>query len=367
MARLTRSLLAHAPRPLPGIVHAMTVYGRAGAMTLQGQARHRRTVLLALTLLAILLPARAAPPAQAALTPVTISMGYIPNVQFAPFYVADARGYYAAAGLKVTFDYASSPDIIRLIGTGSIAFGNAEADQVVLGRTHGLPVTSIFTQYQRYPVVIFALASSDIRSFADLKGKHIGIPGPYGTSYTGLLAALAAAHLSTSEVHIDTIGYSQVAEVAQHRVDAAVGFAPNEPIQLRQKGYAVTVLPVASVAPLAGPGILTSRSLISGKPDLVRRFLQATTRGQRDTDADPAAAFAIARGYMPGIPGAQVALQLAVLREAVRYWTPAAGHSLGCANAAAWSLTQSTLLALHQISATQPASSFYTNQFLSGC
>lgn len=328
----------------------------------------RLTRILALALLAALLPVRAAPPASAAsLTTVRLSMGYIPNVQFAPFYVADARGYYAAAGLKVQFDYASSPDIIRLIGTGSIAFGNADADQVVLGRAHGLPVTSVFGQYQRFPVVIFALTSSGIHTFADLKGKRIGIPGLYGSSYLGLLAALAAAHLSTSQVHIEAIGYAQVAEVVQHRVDAAVGFATNEPVQLRQQGYNVTVLPISAIAPLAGPGVLTSQSLITGKPDLVRRFVRATASGQRDTNADPAAAFVIARRYMPGIPTSQVALQLAVLRQAVGYWTPPAGRGLGCADAASWSLTQTTLIAQRQLSARQPLSTLFTNQFVSGC
>ncbi len=331
----------------------------------------RRLLPLALVSLAVLVaaPARSgALPARAArLQTVTISMGYIPNVQFAPFYLAQSRGYYAAAGLNVKFDYQTSSDVIKLVGSGSVAFGNAEADQVILGHAHGLPVISVFAQYQRFPVVIFALRSSGIRSFADLKGKTIGIPGLYGASYTGLLAALQAAHLTSHDVHIEAIGYAQVAAVAEHRVDAAVGFAMNEPVQLQLQGSAVTVLPIYTLVPLAGPGVVTSRSMIAQHPDLVRRFVAATYRGQKETDADPVAAFAIARKYMPSLSSRQATYQLAVLRAAVPYWTPPAGRGLGCANLAWWTATQNTLLAQHQITARTDVSALFTNRFVPGC
>ncbi|HWE61319.1 MAG TPA: ABC transporter substrate-binding protein, partial [Chloroflexota bacterium] len=308
----------------------------------------RRIPLLALLLL-LAAPGARAQPTVATLQAITLSMGYVPNVQFAPFYVADARGYYAAAHVKVTFDYAQSPDIIKLIAAGNLGFGNTEADQVIVGRAHGLSVVSVLTQYQRFPVVIFALQSSHIRSFADLKGKTIGIPGLYGASYTGLLAALHAAHLSTSDVKIEAINYTQVSEVARHQVDAAVGYVMNEPVQLQQLGYKVTVLPVANVADLAGAGVIASQSLIQRQPNLVQRFVQATYRGLSDTIANPNAAFTISRRYIKGLDASHWQMQLAVLQQAVRYWAAPAGHHLGCATAGQWTNTQSALIEQKQI------------------
>jgi NitT/TauT family transport system substrate-binding protein len=298
---------------------------------------------------------------------VTISMGYTPNVQFAPFYLAVKRGYYAAAGVNVKFDYATSTDVIRLVGAGNIAFGNAEADQVIVGKSRGLPVVSVFTQYQRFPVVIFALAGSGIHSFRDLKGKTIGIPGLYGASFTGLLAALKAAHLTSKDVKISSIGYAQVAAIAQHRVDAAVGFAMNEPVQLRQLGMKVTVLPIDSLVALGGPGVVTSEAEIAKHADLVSRFIAATLRGQRDTNADPQAALTASRSFMPAFPSSQLPYQLAVLKEAVKYWTPSAGHGLGCAYAPTWNATEAVLLQQHQIPSPVNTSVLFTNRFVSGC
>jgi len=298
---------------------------------------------------------------------ITVSMGYIPNVQFTPYYVADARGYYKAAGLDVHFDYTLSTDVIKVVGTGSVAFGNAEADQVIAGAARGLPVVSVLAQYQRFPVVIFALKSSHIQRFSDLKGKTIGIPGLYGASYTGLLAALAAAHLTTHDVKIEAIGYAQVAAVARHRVDAAVGYAMNEPIQLALQGYPVTALPIADQANLAGPGIVTSQSTIAHDPNLVSRFVSASLHGLRDTIADPTASFVLARRYMPSISGSQLTYQMAVLRKAITYWTPFHTHALGCNNPSQWATTETTLLSQHQITSAVPVGGLYSNRFVPKC
>ena len=58
-------------------------------------------------------------------TPLRVGLGYIPSVQFAPFYLADQAGYYKDAGLEVTFENGNDPDIIRLTGTGSYDIGIA--------------------------------------------------------------------------------------------------------------------------------------------------------------------------------------------------------------------------------------------------
>jgi NitT/TauT family transport system substrate-binding protein len=278
-----------------------------------------------------------------------------------------AKGYYGAAGLKVNFDYAQTSDVISLVGAGRIAFGDAEPDQVIVGASHGLPIVSVFTQYQRFPVVIFSLASSDIHNFANLKGKTIGIPARYGASWTGLQAALQAAHLSTSDVKIAIIGYTQAEAVAQHRVDAAVGYAMNEPVQLKEQGLKVTVLPIAGEVPLGGPGVVASTPEIARDPGLVRRFVQATLLGQRDTNANPTAAFTLSRSFMPGIPSAQLRYQLDVLKVAVSYWTPAKGHGLGCSDLVSWKATEQVLLQQHQISAPVKVSPLFTNKFIGHC
>ena len=117
--------------------------------------------------------------ASTSLRTVTIGMGYIPSVQFAPFYVADQRGYYRRAGLKVDFNYASSPDLLELVGAGRMDLAIADGTDTIAAVAQGVPIVYVMAEYQRFPVAIFSLAGSRIRSVADLRGKTIGVPGRY--------------------------------------------------------------------------------------------------------------------------------------------------------------------------------------------
>lgn len=294
---------------------------------------------------------------------VTLAMGYIPSVQFAPFYVAQARGYYRAAHLDVTFDYGSSTDLLKAVGTGRYAFANSDSDGVIAARASGVPVRYIAAEYQRFPIVVFALASSHINTAADLRGKTIGLPGLYGSTYIGLLALLRHAGLGPKDVHLVSIGYTQASSVISKHVQAAVTYAMNEPVLLRAEGYSITVLPVADAAHIVGAGLITSDSLITSNPDLVSRFVHASLAGLRDTLANPTAAFTISRKQMPTLNATEAQQQFGVLKAALAYWH-VAGQSLGYAPPAAWTNLENIMRAEGQLTHTVPVNDLFTNQFI---
>ena len=59
-------------------------------------------------------------------------LGYRPDVQFAPFYVAQQEGYFADAGLDVTIEHRQAPDVQRLVASGEAEFGVADATDVMI-------------------------------------------------------------------------------------------------------------------------------------------------------------------------------------------------------------------------------------------
>ena len=296
-------------------------------------------------------------------------MPYIPNVQFAHFYVADRKGYYAAAGLKVKFDYNFETDVVQRAAQGTVQFGLASGDSVLLARAQGLPVVTVATNSQRFATVFFSKAEANIKAPADLKGKSVGIPGHFGASYVGLLALLYANKMQESDLNVQDIGFAQVAALTEGKVQVASGYGNNEPIQLEQQGVKVNVIKVSDFYPLASDGIITSEKLIKDQPDVVRGFVQATLKGMQDAIASPDEAFKISLEYIPELQKADTAtqqLQRKVLDATIPYWQSdkTGQQGLGYTDAASWQATHTFMRDSKLLKSDVDASKAFTNEFL---
>ena len=232
-------------------------------------------------------------------TPLTVGLGYIPSVQFAPFYLALQSGAYADAGVSVDLQNGRDADLVTLIGQGAIDIGNSDGTSVIPAVSQGIPVVYTSTIYGRFPSIVLAKADSGIRTAADLRGKKIGTPGKYGSSWIMLQALLGSANLTPDDVTIvEYPDYGQATALQQGVVDAATGFVNNEPIQLRKAGIEPVVLTVDDIVPLPGPGLVTGKATLDAKRDALAAFTLVTLNAMDEIAADPQkgldAAFAVA-------------------------------------------------------------------------
>jgi NitT/TauT family transport system substrate-binding protein len=283
-----------------------------------------RTVRSVVVSLAVVLAvggcAQAATPTPSGRMKLTVGLGFIPSVQFAPFYLADRAGYYRDAGLDVTFQNRIDPDLVTLVGQGAIDVGLADGTSVIPAVSQGIPIRYLATVYATYPSIVFAKATSGIKDAPDLAGRKLGIPGLYGSSWIMLQAMLRSADLTPDDLEIVAYpDFGQGAALAQGAVDAATGFANNEPVQLVLSGVEVNVLHVDNVVALPGPGLIAGTSTISSKPDAVGAFVSQTLRAMREIAADPDKGLDAAIAAVPEL-GQDRATQRAVLEATIEMW-----------------------------------------------
>lgn len=283
----------------------------------------RRPLLVALAVpLALVLAAcsAGASPSPSARTPLVVGLGYIPSVQFAPYYLAQRNGYYADAGLEVTFDHRTDQDIVPLVGQGTMDIGNADGTSVIPAVSQGISIRYIATIYGSFPSIVFAKASSGITTAADLEGKKLGIPGRYGSSWYMLQALLGSVGLTPEDLEINEYPlYGQGAALAEGAIDAATGFANNEPVQLELSGEEAVVLHVDDTIALPGPGLIAGTATLDAKGDAIRAFVAATLRAMDEIAADPQKGLEAAIAEVPELAQARDT-QLAILEATIETW-----------------------------------------------
>ena len=108
---------------------------------------------------------------------VTLLLGFRPDVQFAPFYVAQQEGHFAAAGLEVEIRHEQAPDVQRLVASGEAEFGVADATDVMIARTQGLPIRYLSTLYQSFPVALIGDTADVPADPSGLAGMSVGTRG----------------------------------------------------------------------------------------------------------------------------------------------------------------------------------------------
>ncbi len=291
---------------------------------------------------------------------VRLPMAYIPDVQFAPFYVAVDQGFFEKAGIELAFDYSYETDGVALVGANELQFALVSGEQVLLARDKGLPIVYFLGWYRDYPVGVVTREELGLEEPADLAGKKIGLPGLFGANYVGLRALMQVAGLEESDVTLDSIGFNQVESFVAGQDDAYAIYVANEPVQLRAQGYDVDVLRVADYIQLVSNGLITNETTLEENPDLVARMAEATLSGIRFTIAHPDDAFEISKKYVEGLDAADADVQREILNTSIALYQQ---DPLGYTDPQAWENMQDVLLEMELISEPLDLDAAFTNDF----
>ncbi len=306
--------------------------------------------------------------AQTNLTTVQVGLGYNPDVQFAPFYAAQEAGFYKAKGLNVIFKHGFTPELYPLLAAGKLDFVVGDAEDVILLRTKdpkANPFKYLMALYQVTPNALFSKREKNIVKLSDLKGKSIGIPGRYGSSWTSLQAILAGANLKETDVKIVEVGFTQLEALIANRVDAVMGFVNNEAVIAEARGLKLNIYTAALVNKSPSNGVIAVDDTLKNEV-LVKGFLGASQLGLKLTIENSKQAFDYAKKYVPNMTGDRIKVLEKSIRLYQSNFSKSEKSGLGYSNPNNWQYAMALLKSVGRIdkNATLKRGDFYTNKFL---
>lgn len=203
---------------------------------------------------------------------MTMLIGYIPHVQFAPLYVGIEKGIFEKYGIKLSIDYGFGRDIFGLLVAQKADLALTDADELIISSEKGLGLKAFYQYYQDFPISIVKLGKNEDPK--SLLGKKIGIPDFYGTNYIGTLLFLNKYQL-LNKVEIVKIGYTQIQSLISKKVDAVACYINNEPVQLRNSGYIITEWKIKDFSSLVGGAFISSEKNLKENHEYFNKFVKA--------------------------------------------------------------------------------------------
>lgn len=296
-------------------------------------------------------------------TSVVVGLTYIPNVQFAPAYVAVSEGIFTDNGVDASVRHHGSDEgLFTALLAGEEDVVIASGDEAAVASTQGMDLVSIGSYYRDYPGTVIVRDDSPIQSLADLKGATIGIPGEYGSNWYATLAALQGAGLTLADVTVSSIGYTQQAALTQGDVDAVVGFSNNDLVQMRLAGLDVRSIGLPDDAPLIGASIITTRAWAASHPDQARGVVASLGAAMEAIHQRPDAAIEATMAQTGTDSGAEAAAR-AVLEATDPLWVDQSGSANTAQDLERWGMMADFLRQINAVTTDIDVSSVVTNDY----
>ncbi|WP_426572686.1 ABC transporter substrate-binding protein [Aquihabitans sp. McL0605] len=233
---------------------------------------------------------------KAALDSFKVVLDWSPNTNHNGMYLAKEKGWYADAGLDVTFLEPGDAGSLQVLAGGKADVAVSVQEELIPARAAGLPVQSIAAILQHNTSSLVSLASDGITRPKDLEGKTYG--GYGGQLETALLDKLVRCDGGDpKKVKSVDVGESDYrVGLERNQYDAVWIFDGWDGIHLQQQGVKTNTIPFIDhtdcIPDWYTPLLATSTKVEQSRPDDLKAFMAATARGYREAMADPDAASA---------------------------------------------------------------------------
>ena len=282
---------------------------------------------------------------------------------FGPIRLAKGKGYFADAGIDVSFAVGrGGVDVAKQVGAGNAPLGGIVADGPIMVRQNGVPIKIVAVFGGRGFMQLVVREDSGVEKPADLKGKTISVMSFQDTTYYALLGLLASAGLTQDDLNIQSAGPAGVWEFVATGRSVGMAGVPDWIPPVQAAGVKVKVIPSDEYFPHMAQGIAASDQIIKDKPEMVRRFVKAALRGMKDIMDDPDKEADNFVGFVPDWKGKEGAVKFALQMYATLVYP--GQKELGEVNAERLAKLQDFYLAKGFIQKATPVEELYSNAFI---
>lgn len=231
---------------------------------------------------------------------VKLQLKWLHQAQFAGFYMAQEKGYYADENIKITFlEGGPDVDIAGNVISGKTDFGIVTPEYILINRSKGMPLTALAALYRRSAVVFAARADSGIVRPSGFTGKTIAAAGKGGSMEFELQLRAMMRKLKQDISKVKIVSYDPAyASFYSGEAEITAAYYTGGIIKMRKKGMKLNLIwPGDYGVNFYSDSIVATDRLISENPDLVIRFLRATLKGWQDAIEDYRQAVTVSLKY----------------------------------------------------------------------
>jgi ABC-type nitrate/sulfonate/bicarbonate transport system substrate-binding protein len=244
------------------------------------------------------------------LVPVTLMLDWVPNTNHTGLFVAQEEGYFTDAGLDVKIIQPGEVYPEAAVASGAADFGVSFQEQVTLARAENVTIVSIAAILQHNTSGFASLSELGVNSPVDFEGLSYGAWGsPFEEPTLRVLMQDAGADFG--KLRILNVGYDDpLALLAAKKIDLAWIFYGWQGFQAKYQGIDLNIVMMKdyldNIPDYYTPVLITSEDMIANRPDIVRSFMAAVSRGYEYAIANPSQAAAILLSAVPELDPALV-------------------------------------------------------------
>lgn len=292
------------------------------------------------------------------LIPIVLQTDWYPQPEMGGFYEAQLEGLYQKAGLDVKISpggpYISAE---QQVASGAAQFAMGSSDQILVANSHDLPLVAVGATMQQDPQGIMVHEESSVHTFSDLEGKTVSArPGSIWFQYL-----LQRFHLKDVRQIPATYSISNFLHDPNYIQQI---FVTSEPFFAQKQGAKVRTLLISSTGYQPYRVYFTSNSFLQAHPELVKKFVDASTQGWKDYIAHPEPVNQQIQKLNPNMDPALMKFSIDTLRDD-HFLTGDNSPSshLGHFDNTRWTTMYQQLVDLHVITKPFDPKQAYTTQF----